>query len=309
MEENQNNEELLSQHQFASEVNETSEGLTSPAAISSPEIKEHKTDFSAQPQNSNIKTQTDSMEVHKHPHHVMHKKKWNEYLLEFLMLFLAVFLGFLAENFREHEVEREREKQYMESFIYDLQNDTANLSQGFPLKNERIKAIDSLFLHFEQDPGASIIPGRVFRYIRRSLWDRHYRRNTTTMDQLNAGGLRLIRKQSVADSIASYDLLWQRAEFWKDGYITLQNKGKDIVHKMVDATAFLSTYKRPPDFSLKSWVADTLSVKINPEYLNEFLNFAVDQRVWTSQDKAAYETIERSAERLIALIKKEYDIR
>ncbi len=31
------------------------------------------------------------MEVHKHPHHVMHKKKWGEYLLEFFMLFLAVF--------------------------------------------------------------------------------------------------------------------------------------------------------------------------------------------------------------------------
>jgi len=40
------------------------------------------------------------MEVHKHPHHVMHKKKWGEYLLEFLMLFLAVFLGFVAKSLR-----------------------------------------------------------------------------------------------------------------------------------------------------------------------------------------------------------------
>ena len=137
------------------------------------------------------------MEVQKHPHHITHSKKWNEYLLEFLMLFLAVFLGFLAENFREHEVEKEREKQYMQSFVYDLQNDTANLNAGFPLKDGRIKAIDSVFLFFEENPNTTIIPGYVFRYIRRSLWDRHYRRNTTTMDQLNAGGLRLIRKQSV----------------------------------------------------------------------------------------------------------------
>ena len=43
----------------------------------------------------------ENMEVHKHPHHVTHKKKWGEYILEFLMLFLAVFLGFLAENLRE----------------------------------------------------------------------------------------------------------------------------------------------------------------------------------------------------------------
>ena len=41
------------------------------------------------------------MEVHKHPHHVTHKKKWVEYVLEFVMLFFAVFLGFIAENIRE----------------------------------------------------------------------------------------------------------------------------------------------------------------------------------------------------------------
>jgi len=46
------------------------------------------------------------MEVHKHPHHVTHKKKWTEYLLEFFMLFLAVFLGFVADNIRENSVER-----------------------------------------------------------------------------------------------------------------------------------------------------------------------------------------------------------
>ena len=45
----------------------------------------------------NTNQEIENMEVHKHPHHVTHKKKWGEYVLEFLMLFLAVFLGFLAE--------------------------------------------------------------------------------------------------------------------------------------------------------------------------------------------------------------------
>src|ERR1043165_8938482 len=72
-------------------------------------------DHAPQSQTTN-QLQTESMEVHKHPHHVTHKKKWGEYFLEFLMLFLAVFLGFLAENFREHRVEKERGKQFIESF-------------------------------------------------------------------------------------------------------------------------------------------------------------------------------------------------
>src|SRR5215204_169750 len=71
-------------------------------------------------------TQSESpvMEVHKHPHHVTHKKKWGEYLLEFFMLFLAVFLGFVAENVRENGVERHREQEYMQSLLNDLKSDT-----------------------------------------------------------------------------------------------------------------------------------------------------------------------------------------
>src|SRR5580698_4300651 len=68
----------------------------------------------------NPNQETENMEVHKHPHHVTHKKKWGEYLLEFLMLFLAVFLGFVAENLREQTVEHHREKVYIRSLVEDL---------------------------------------------------------------------------------------------------------------------------------------------------------------------------------------------
>ena len=43
---------------------------------------EHKDTLSPNPE-------TKTMEVQKHPHHVTHKKKWTEYLLEFFMLFGA----------------------------------------------------------------------------------------------------------------------------------------------------------------------------------------------------------------------------
>lgn len=64
------------------------------------------------------------MEVHKHPHHVLHKKKWGEYLLEFILLFLAVFLGFIAENLREHQVEKERASELAHSFYNELKADS-----------------------------------------------------------------------------------------------------------------------------------------------------------------------------------------
>src|SRR4029078_8969649 len=72
--------------------------------------------------------EAENMEIHKHPHHVTHKKKWPEYLLEFFMLFLAVFLGFLAENYRETIVNKEKEHHYMQNMIADLKADTADVN-------------------------------------------------------------------------------------------------------------------------------------------------------------------------------------
>jgi len=72
--------------------------------------------------------ETENMEVHKHPHHVAHKKKWGEYLLEFFMLFLAVFLGFVAENVRETTVERGREKEYAGSLYAEFYADSVAIN-------------------------------------------------------------------------------------------------------------------------------------------------------------------------------------
>jgi len=255
------------------------------------------------------------MEVHHHPHlasgetHTA-RKKWTHYFWEFLMLFLAVFCGFLAENFREHQIEKTRERQYMQSFVYDLENDTINLNIGFPQKDQRIQAIDSVYLFFESNPDAKIIPGAVFRHMYRTIWDRHYRRNSTTIDQLrNAGGMRLIRKKNVADSIAAYDLQWQRAEFWREAYITRQEKLMDILHKVFNSGDLISQYRQHSStFTLPAIITDSMKIRIYPAYLNEYLNFIFDQKITTKQDKRAYQTLEKSAERLIELIKKEYHL-
>ena len=247
------------------------------------------------------------MEVHAHTHTA--RKKWTHYFWEFLMLFLAVFCGFLAEYQLEHKIEKDKERQYMQSFIYDLQNDTSNLKDGFPRKDGRISAIDSIFLFFETNTAIKTVPGYVLRQMRRSTWDRHYRRNSTTMDQLkNAGGLRLIRKQIVRDSIAAYDLQWQRAEFWKERYMDFQNKGLDLVQKTINAKDFLPLYKVLQRSRSELRANDSLYLKINTEHLNHLLNFLADQKISTIQDKEGYQAIEQSAERLIESIKKEYNL-
>ena len=247
------------------------------------------------------------MEVHHHSHTT--RKKWTHYFWEFLMLFLAVFCGFMAENLREHQIEHRREKQYMCSLIADLENDVTNLLQGFPAKEERIAAIDSILLFFENNPDVTSINGSVYGLLLRTNYDLLYRRNTTTIDQLKyAGGMRLIRKKNIADSVAAYDLGWIRAEFWKETYVNQQEKQKTLISQLMEASDLLQTYRTNSGPSHPK-VDDSRPIRINRPYLNQFLNVLTQQKITTSRDMRAYRVLETNAETLIELIKKEYDLK
>src|SRR5437868_4446353 len=91
------------------------------------------------------------MEVHHHPDLHHKQKKFKEYFLEFLMIFLAVMLGFFAENLREHLSDHSKEKEYIEGFIRNLQDDTARLKHVITGDSEQVIGIDS-FLHLKHLP-------------------------------------------------------------------------------------------------------------------------------------------------------------
>jgi len=154
-----------------------------------------------------INTQSENMEVHKHPHHVTHKKKWGEYGLEFLMLFLAVFLGFVAENIRENIVDRHREKEYIESFIEDLKIDSSSLSEAITTIQGYETMIDSL-MYLLSNPGVNLSGSNLYYYARFVTKVNFFKSNDRTIAQLkNSGGLRLIKNQQASDSIMSYQQL------------------------------------------------------------------------------------------------------
>lgn len=151
--------------------------------------------------------ETENMEVHKHPHHVTHKKKWGEYVLEFIMIFLAVFLGFVAENIRENIVDRHREKEYIESFIEDLKTDSSSLSEAITSIQRNKTMIDSL-MYMLGNPGANLSGNDLYYYARFVTKVNFFKSNDRTIAQLkNSGGLRLIKNQQASDSIMSYQEL------------------------------------------------------------------------------------------------------
>ena len=149
--------------------------------------------------------ETENMEVHKHPHHVTHKKKWGEYLLEFIMLFLAVFLGFLAENLRERIVEHNIEKEYIHSLVEDLKSDTLQSNEVLKLLNSRTAGLDSVITALSS-PGIIENSNNAYRLWSKNIGFPDFISNDRTIQQLkNSGGLRLIRNKAVSDRIMKYD--------------------------------------------------------------------------------------------------------
>lgn len=215
---------------------------------SSPELKETPT--TVPPKTINNKQEIDSMEVQKHPHHVMHKKKWDEYLLEFFMLFLAVFLGFIAENLREHIADNKRGAEYVQSFIEDLKKDTKQfqmLIDEYAYADSATNNMTGCYDTVSHHSTSTACLKNIIFYLT-GFTDFIY--TDRTIQQLkNAGGLRLIQNESVADSIISYDAAVRRELIHQDVLENYQANTIKAVQNEIDFISFHQLYTRKKDAS------------------------------------------------------------
>ncbi len=194
--------------------------------------------------------QTNEMEVHKHPHHVTHKKQWGEYLLEFFMLFLAVFLGFIAENLREHSVEQTREKEYIKSMIEDLKIDSAFLNLSITkLIPYHIAWMDSTE-YLLNAPNAKGNDRLIYQaFIIGTSWTYDFHPTDRTLSQLRSAGFYLIRNKEAAKVISNLEDVYKLS---LSVNILMQNMQNDID---VSAFAFAdrSVTKKSTDLAFKNF--------------------------------------------------------
>ncbi len=144
------------------------------------------------------------MEVHHHPN--VEKKNFKEYLLEFIMIFLAVTMGFFAESIRENLADHSKEKEYIQSMIADLKNDTSMLRDVIDINMRRVYGIDSLssllnktLLTAEDEKQLYILNSRYASNVASMDWS-----DGTIRQLLTSGNLRLMSGQGVSDSIMNY---------------------------------------------------------------------------------------------------------
>jgi hypothetical protein len=246
------------------------------------------------------------MEVH-HPHHVTHKKKWNEYLLEFFMLFLAVTLGFFAENMRENLTDRERETQYMESMIEDLKSDTSQMAAMIQAKQSRNMMIDSLAF-FIGSPDYKSHLNDIYFFARSISPPMNFFPNERTIQQLkSSGGLRLIRNIKVSNSIMEYDqkMVMQLSDIGDEENLRLEYRksvrnlfdGKVLMSMLGNSSRIERPMNNPPLF------------KVDAIGINDLI---VDMQYVKKADQiqvVRYMELTKQAAELIQLIRKEYHLK
>jgi len=238
------------------------------------------------------------MEVHKHPHHVTHKKKWNEYLLEFLMLFLAVFLGFIAENIREDQAEKKRGEEYVKSFVEDLKKDTAQfrmLISEYTEADSATNQITSCYDTVNHHANSTVCLSTIISYLT-GFTDYIY--TDRTIQQLkNAGGLRLIQDKTVADSIISYDALVRGELIHQDVLENYQASSIKAIQNEIDFASFHQLLKSQPNR-----VASPQLLKTDRLNVDELFNTLWTFKINLESQLAHVQRLKQKAEKLISFL-------
>ena len=210
------------------------------------------------------------MEVH-HPHHVGHKKKWTEYLLEFLMLFLAVFLGFTAENIREHKIEDVRAKQFAKSLVNDLKSDTAAI-EFYKRTAKRFISISDTLFKLNKNGLTGINATKFCFYARFIYWTQHVGWSRTTFEQIkNSGSLRYFDHE-LLEKLMKYDAVVNTLERAFYNHETRGNNLLNSINKIVDP----QTHEDASQFFI--YTLDTISTTTLNNFFARKINSLEDKR-------------------------------
>ena len=262
---------------------------------------------------TNIKTinptpETDNMEVHHHSHAGHGKKNWKSYAWEFLMLFLAVFCGFLAELQLEHYIEHKREIEYIESLTNDIKSDIINIEKNIKRLEKIVAGKDSMVRLINRGILTGLQADTFYALHKAYIgMNRQTPFSKATISQLfNAGNLRLIRKRNVVDSIGLYAA---RIDYFEKQLMPQFNsydeKTIDASEKLVDPKYFLWSTNSGAYLPASNCVLASTDVSL-------LKAFAFRVEIDKGGNVVAIITLKgigRRAEKLLALLEKEYNLK
>jgi len=237
------------------------------------------------------------MEIH---HAKSERKKWSHYIFEFFMLFLAITLGFYADNRREHYIEHIREKQYMRMLVQDLQADIRTLdSNRLKRKKRELQLGRLIYLLNEKD--LNKVAAEVYSLADSTDGYENFQRNDRTILQFkNAGGMRMIRNDTVSSAIIDYDAyINSESESNKRVEEDRIDRYKAIRYRLFDTWSYSNYTSGNKTVPLIFMAADKL-------VRNEIAGALFQVKRISETSRETGDTVIAKAMRLINLIKEEY---
>ena len=246
------------------------------------------------------------MEVHHHSH--TSSQKWTHYFWEFFMLFLAVTLGFFVENQREHFIEHKREKQYMVSMLRDLTQDLKNIKSAIQNRKSKSQIADSLtsmLIDGDYSGETSLI---YFCARRFSIAGFVFHPTDGTLMQLkNSGGLRLIRKQSVVESLQDYYNSFQQYQDNRELEMLQLRDYRDMMVKVFNVRIFDTMIREFPITRIPE--GNPALFQTDKILINELLMRVHLSKRMNLVELQQLEQLESKAADLLKQIKSEYDFK
>ena len=247
------------------------------------------------------------MEVHHHSHSA--RKKWTHYFWEFFMLFLAVTLGFFVENQREHYIEHQREKKYAQLLYRDLKADTTRLNSTRNIKLSKAGKLDSLksILISSDIQNQS---AQVYYYTLFINFNPRFLPQDVTMHQLrSSGNFRYFRNIELYNSISQY---YKLCDMYLDREAEHRDKTsypEELISKIFDTRVLLDFKPQPNLWNyLQVPKGNPLLLSTDKKILNQYYLFIGNIR-WIDELSLLYlANIEKNANSLMTLLKKEYNI-
>jgi hypothetical protein len=232
-------------------------------------------------------------------------KKFKNYFFDFFMLFLAVTLGFFVNNLSDDRSDRQREKQYMNSLVNDLINDTNQIREIHSDIKSRIAGIDSLLRVLENPDQDNFIRYFYYYAVKYLNSASFFSGSDRTISQLkSSGGLRLIQKISVSDSIVNYYSLAENVKYNTEFCLNEFNKILDY-EKEILYFKYLRIYNIdsiPHQKDLKLMVNDTVIINQFYNQVISYLSSLLNYNVLISE-------LNNEAESLLILVKENYNLK
>jgi hypothetical protein len=247
------------------------------------------------------------MEVHHHPDLHHNNKKFKEFFLEFIMIFLAVTLGFIAENVREGISRHEQEENYIQGLFTDLKEDTASMHTVINENEAKMDSLEKLGRLVNADFSAPANRIKLYYGSQMIGYFSLFKSNDATMMQLKTSGLQLIKKDHVADSIAKYDVKLKiiyatEAVYTNATNVTLESSQQLLDLLVTEDSNYFDTSTGFKNILLPLYEDSQSSL---PRFFNK-IDFEIGAtRLYINNIKKVLPY----AERLIAYLKKEYDLK